>query len=365
MTTLIVRDATLAVNGAPEQRRPTQQLLVERIAEVRRLPEDSAEQCIEVLHSACGESEDVSQEVLLALSTLCLARPELTEKAGVQAVAVGRRCASRLEQSGDAEGALALIELLRESNPGSRALERDYDAVLRRLGMVTDLADRYFQRAQTLLRQGKSDEAVGWLKEVLQLDRSRKDVARMIRDLRLEELRRLAPRKRWTTGLLVTGLVPVLLCGVVLRERGVERVYRGLPPVEAGDLASLERRLTALDDFLDRYPVWHGTFDALSERTELRIQIAQLNDHQERKAFDAERMSQQNAAKAELLYERARMHVVLKEYDAALEDFQKALDTAPEGWELAERVARDIEAVATVIAEAEAEREGDSKEATE
>jgi len=349
MTTLIVRDATLAVNGAPETRRNTADHLVERITEARKMDDASAEECLEVLHSACGDGDDVDIEVLLALTILGLARPDLAEKAGIGAVAVGRRTASRLEQRGDSDGALALIEHLRLASPGHRALERDYDAVLRRLGMITDLADRYYHRAQNLLRQGKEDEAVGWFKEVLLLDPSRRDVARTIRDLRLGELRSLMPKKRFGFGLLLAVLLPVTMAGVVLREKSLGERYALLPEAVPGNLDTMVQRLDALDRFLTQNPLWHGTFDALSERTDLRIAVAMLREEHNRRQFEAEATFWERAEQARLLYERARMYALIEDYETALSDFCMALEAAPRNWEHRDRVERDIAAISELL----------------
>jgi len=344
MTTLIVRDATLAINGAPETRGDADAHLAERILEVEGMTEATVEECIEVLNAACGSGEDADTEVMLALTILGLARTHLLERAGVTWIALGRRAASRLEQDGDPDAALALIEAMRERNPGHGALERDYEAVLRRMGMVHDLAERYFQRAQYLLRQGKTEEATGWLKEVLLLDRSRKDVARMVRDLRLEETGIDRPSRRLSAPLLFVALIPIALVAVVQRERNLSDVYQQLP-VAGSDLDSVQRRLSAVELFLERHPVWHGSIALLSERSDLRIQAAKLEDEleseRETELFEfADRLEQ-----AELIRQRARMHAQMEDLPAALADFEEALEIAPADWEHRDRVERDVVAI--------------------
>src|SRR6185436_5780591 len=65
-TTLIVRDATLAINGAPEKRREPREHLRLRVAEVAHMEERTAEECVEVLTAVAG-GDGAEAEVLEAL----------------------------------------------------------------------------------------------------------------------------------------------------------------------------------------------------------------------------------------------------------------------------------------------------------
>src|ERR1051326_628003 len=141
-TTLIVRDASLAINGAPEKRGEPREHLRLRIADVAHMEARTAEECVEVL-SSVSNGEGADPDVLEALVIVGLAQ------------------------------------------------------LMRRQGMVQDLVNRYFERARKLMREGRNNEAAGWLREVLQLDPSRKDAARLIRDLRFK---RAGSRRRRGNG---------------------------------------------------------------------------------------------------------------------------------------------------------------------
>ena len=352
MTTLIVRDATLAVNGAPELRGDTREHIRNRILEVGRLDSASVAACVDVLESVAGSgtSDDADPEVLLALMLLGLAHPDQVENLGVSAVACGRRVAARHEQSGDPDSALAIIEILREERPEHAALERDYEAILRRLGMVNDLADRYFARAQHLLKQGKAEEAAGWLKEVLLLDRSRKDVARMIRDLRLEKAHAGERRKGLNRILLVALTIPVVLGGIVFREKRLSDRFAAIPAAIVGDLESVRARRDALEAFVEGTSVWHGAFAALSERSKLRIAVGTLEEEQRVAQEALESLVQERYERAEILRRRGRMNAEVGDFKTALDDFEAALLDAPEDWEHRERVERDIAAITKLLA---------------
>ena len=124
-TTLIVRDATLAINGAPETRGETDEHLRSRVEEVKSFDRDTFAQCVEVLCESVG-GEDTDPEVLEALTVLGLSQPQLATQLGISSVATGRRLAARLERLDEPEQGLAVLELLVEHHPGHRAVERDH-----------------------------------------------------------------------------------------------------------------------------------------------------------------------------------------------------------------------------------------------
>jgi tetratricopeptide (TPR) repeat protein len=350
MTTLIVRDATLAVNGAPETRGDAGEHLLERIAEVEKMDSATADACIEVLAAAADGKDDVDVEVLLALTILGFGQPDSAARQGVTPLGYGRRLAACKEREGDPDSALALIEKLRELSPAHGALERDYESTLRRMGMVHDLAQRYFRRAQFLLQEGKKEEAVGWLREVLLLDKSRKDVARMIRDLRLEKDQVGKRPLTVSPGLVLVLLVPLALTALVMREKSLRERYLELPPAAQGDLTSMRERLGAVETFLSDHRVWHGSLMVLSERSDLRIEIDKLELNEERRREADLRSEIDRRETVELLRERGRMAVNRGDYESALADFQEALELAPPDWEHRERVSRDVAAIIDYLA---------------
>jgi tetratricopeptide (TPR) repeat protein len=338
-STLIVRDATLAVNGAPESRGDVLGHLAERVDEVARMDGATVEACLDVLRPV-AEGDGADAEALLALTTLGVAHPEICRRHGISSLAPGRRYAARQEQAGDPEGAKAVLRFLIEHFPGQKSLERDYAAVLRRQGMVQDLVQRYHERAQALLNEGKTHEAIGWLQEILQIDRSRKDVARQIRDLRLRESR----SQRWSLRGLRSVLVLLVLGGglawLVAHEQRATEMFESLPKAQAGDVPSMRRRLAALDEFITANPWWYGALSVVSERTELRAKLAHLeqtdvvrDDHLTLELFDKTEAADSG------------------NFQQALEDFKLALSLAPADWPPRQRVERDVASVQAFLEE--------------
>jgi len=106
MSTLIVRDATLAVNGAPESRGEPARHMRSRLQEVSAFDPKTFQQFVDVLKgSAVGEESD--PEVLEALVVLGISQPQLANQLGISPVSVGRRLAARLERLGETEHSIA------------------------------------------------------------------------------------------------------------------------------------------------------------------------------------------------------------------------------------------------------------------
>lgn len=347
MSTLIVRDATLAINGAPEARKDLEEGLELRVREVSRMSREDLDACLDALLE--GVDQD-APDIALALAIVGLAQPAVLEARGRSALATGRKAAACLERSGDPEGALALIVALRARHRGHGALDRDYEAIVRRMGMVRDLADRYLQRANHLLRSGKDEEAIGWLREVLVLEPGRKDVARRIRDLRLKSEGRVGRARVPRKLILAATLVPLLLAALVVGDLSVRERFEALPSGRRDDIASLEARLGALEAFARRFPVWSGAVRVLRERSELRVELAEAR---ERAAVAEERrvLEQQEALElAESLRFRGRTAADEGHLSEAATFFRQALDAAPPDWEHGARLARDIEAIDAFLA---------------
>jgi len=340
-TTLIVRDATLAINGAPEKRTEPRAHVQARIAEVANLDARTAEECVEVLSSVAG-GEGAEPEVLEALVIVALAHPGLAEQLGLDAVVTGRRLATRYERLGEIERALAVLETLLQSVPGQPSLERDLALLMRRQGMVQDLVGRYFERAKKLMREGRNQEASGWLREVLQLDPGRKDAARLIRDLRFKHQNNVQRRGvglRFVLGALSFSL---LLSYGVLREFRLSQEFRTLSQPVGGNLGSLKRRLSDLEQFIRAHPVWHGALAVLSERSELRVQLEVFEEklRQEREA--QERARRESLESADLSRARGMLAVEQGDLQGALDSFRQALEFGGRDWTHFERVSRDV-----------------------
>jgi tetratricopeptide (TPR) repeat protein len=342
MSTLILRDATLAICGAPETRENYGQMLADRTREVRDMDSKTLRECLRVLIDTDGLGEDADVEVLCALMIIGIAKPEICEQEGFSGLALARRVASRLERQGQPDSALAIIEELRSMYPGHQALERDYDAVLGRLGMVLNLADRYFDRSQQLLAEGNIEEAIGWLREVLLLDSSRKDVARQIRDLRLKDARPKSKLNvRW--GLLGMSIcLPLALGGVVQREYRLSGQYSDLTAAVEGDLESSKARLSSMSEFVEAYPIWHGSISIERELSELRLEVDRLEILLDRKLRLEQQQAEEQLVLINALRHAARQKVSFGRFTEALSLFEEARRKAPADWVHLVRVDRHI-----------------------
>ncbi len=351
VTTLIVRDATLAINGAPEKRGEPREHLRTRIAEVSRMEPRTAEECMEVLGSVAN-GEQADSEVLEALIVVGLAHPAIAARMSIVPVSIGRRLAVRLERTGEIDRTLGVLELLLHHHPGQDQLERDMAAVMRRQGMVQNLVERYFERAERLIREGRHQEAIGWLREVVQLDRSRKDAMRMIRDLRFHaKSHDRQKRVRWRF-VMATVVASLGLTYLVLREVRVSDEYRSLPAVAGDSLGALRRRLNDLESFHARYPLWHGAFGVLSERSELRVEVERLEEDL-RLAEEAEQARvRERLEGADLARSRGLMKANDGDLAGALADFKLALELGGADWPARQEVEKDVAAMEAHLEEA-------------
>ena len=340
-TTLIVRDASLAINGAPEKRGDPREHLRLRIAEVAHMDARTAEECVEVL-SSVAEGEGADPDVLEGLVIIALAHPQLARRLAMPTLATGRRLAVRLERTGDIDRTLAVLEILQQHCPGQESLERDLAQLMRRQGMVQDLVNRYFERAQKLMREGRNNEAAGWLREVLQLDPSRKDAARLIRDLRFKRSSRTYRRGGGFRFVLVTLALSVGLSYEVLREFRVRAEFLALQPAAEGNVNALKRRLTDLEGFITLHPIWHGALGVLSERSELRVRLAVLDEKQQREQEVRDQALRERLESADLCRARGLQLVQSGDLAQALESFRQALQYGGPGWPQYEKVSRDV-----------------------
>ena len=348
-STLIVRDALLVVHGDRAVPADAEQHLASRVAEARSFRRRVVEDCLEVLAPSAG-GEESDPEVLEAVLILALAHPKLAEDHAVAPVVVGRRLATKQDHDGATEAAQRTLLALADSLPGNRAIERDLASLMRREGRVQDRVERYLERARLLLDEGCKQEAIPWLREVLQLDRSRKDVARMIRDLRFDEVAERKTKKRRVRVAVVVALLSLGISLAGLREVKVRREYAKLPGTDA-DLSSMRVRLAALEGFVDEYPVWHGALGVLQDRSRLRVEIDRLNTEiLTLREMDASkvrrRQSQADGARV-----KARSLAEAGDFQGALDQFRRALDLAAPEWEHRARTERDIAAIAGLLME--------------
>jgi len=296
-----------------------------------------------LLDSLCEDPGNLRQ--LEALLILGLAHPDVLEHHRISLAVEGRRLAVLLERSGEPERARIVLELLSRNMPEERTIDHELAGLMRRAGHTDELVERYLHRAEQAVEDGRVGEAIPWLQEILLLDRTRRDVARMIRDLRYQDAERAAQRSRRTRVMLIVFLLSAVLTAVVAREVRLHREFAALPAVDADDAQSLYARYQAIDAFIHDHRVWAGLIGATGERGELRRRINEheLSANEREVAENAD--AQQNREMADASRMRGLMNSEQGDFAAALEDFQRALQYADADWPHRQEVERDVEAL--------------------
>jgi len=231
-------------------------------------------------------------------------------------------------------------------------------SMMRRTGNADRLIERYMRRAEESVAGGRTKEAISWLQEILLVDSSRRDVARMIRDLRYEDTDR---RNRWRRRLQVAALLSVLgaaAIGVVLREQRIEAEYAQLPKVQGKDVEAMRAQLQLLDGWIAKNPLWLGMFDAGRERSRLRTDIEQIEaaQHEAQRLALATHAKQEIAAEAERVL--GRQFAEHSDFASAHEHFQRALELAPADWKQRAQVQTDVAALAAWLQKNEVTQQG-------
>jgi tetratricopeptide (TPR) repeat protein len=296
-----------------------------------------------LLDQLCQDPSDLRK--LEALMILGLAHPAVLEENRIPLAVEGRRLAVLLERAGDPERARCLLEVLATRMPDEEGVDRELSEMLRRSGSTAELIERYLARAEEAVQGGKPMAAIPWLQQVLLLDRTRRDVARMIRDLRYQESERVTAHKRRNALIVLVATILVVVIGVAIREMRIENTYRDLPEVSEGDLPGLRTRLSSVNDLVDQHRFWIGMFRTVSERRQLESTIDMLEDREQEAEIERGREQQHRLALAEAARERGLQAAERGDFDAALGDLRSALELSNETWPPRARVMADIEAI--------------------
>ncbi len=291
------------------------------------------------------DQEAHGAEELEALLILGLAHPAALEAQGFALAQEGKRLALRLEQDGKPERAQAILELIAARLPGDRLIDHELASMMRRTGNADRLIDRYMRRAEECVSSGSSKEAISWLQEILLVDSSRRDVARMIRDLRWgDQEKRNRWRSRTRAAIILLGIVAVAALGVQ-RELSVAERFDAVPAAIPGDLNSLRQRLERIDQLQQEVVFSLRQFDASQEKAMLTADITRL----EAKAAQAQvtRRSQREAsvAIAESARKQARLYAQQNRFEDAITQFERALAEGPNDWDQRKQVMIDVAAI--------------------
>jgi tetratricopeptide (TPR) repeat protein len=200
------------------------------------------------------------------------------------------------------------------------------------------MIEQLLERANEEVSAGSQMSAITYLYDILKLDRSRRDVARMIHDLEYDLLKR---KRHWRRIRRVgTPVLVGVLLGVILEIR-VQSAYEAIPPVTEDDVTSLEQRLAGLDRLIEDRPLWLGGFRARREQADLRAEIERLKEE----TVDAAQPDPNRAMLADSVRLSANGLVQQGDYEGAIETYQVALESAPPDWEHREQVETDLKAV--------------------
>ena len=310
-----------------------------------------------LLESLCQDEIDVRR--LEALLILGLAHPTILERHRISLRTEGRRLATMLEHRGQSDRARYLLEVIDQNAPDeSFVVEAEASSPVpaepaskhKTKGQPVDTKDpvelvaEYLRRADKAAESGHTNEAIHWLQEVVALDRNRRDVVRMIRDLRWGENERKSRNKRR----LKVAVLVLLVCGFAFvirqRELSIGEQYHAIPGA-TGEIASLRARLGSIDELLAANYVWIGMAPALREQNRLRRQISVA----EAKAAEAEHLAKiaraQKSEEAKAALSRGMLLAQQGHFEEALVDLRKSLELTDETWTERKQVESNVAAI--------------------
>ena len=298
---------------------------------------------------------------LEALMILGLAHPAVFEAHRIPLAQEGRRLSHLLELEGKADRAQALLETIIARSPGDRLTDHELASMMRRTGNADRLIDRYMRRAEDCVAAGQTKEAISWLQEILLVDRTRRDVGRMIRDLRWGDQER---RLKWKSRMRMVACVLVLALLATLevrRELDLAERFAAIPEAKMDDLRSLKARLGALEQFAESNPFSWQQFEASRERALLKVEITRIEAHSAQIQIARKTEREAQLAIAESARKQGRLLAQQNRFSEALEQFERALATGPGEWDQRQQIETDVAAIREWIATHGNEAPGSSK----
>lgn len=323
-----------------------------------------------LLEALCQEPIDPRR--LEALLILGLAHPTILDRHRISLEKEGERLAAMLNAQGQHDRARTLLDVIANAS----AIEPAPEAPLLAAGAESAPApaesaaaaaaplERDHARIEMLLRQaddaaerGRTARAIHLLQEVVSLDRHRRDVARMIRDLRWQEQER---RARSIRRLKVAGFALVLaacVAGLVWRENDVRRRFAAIPAAVSGDLPAMRIRLENIDGLIAEERLWLGMASALTERTELQREVSDLEMRAAAKKSEVVQAKSRSTEAADAARSRGMLLAQQGRFEDALVDLRRALELGGAEWPQRTDVEKNAAAIAEWI-EKRPEREG-------
>ncbi|MBL8856887.1 MAG: tetratricopeptide repeat protein [Planctomycetes bacterium] len=295
-----------------------------------------------LLESLCAEQFDVRR--LEALLILGLAHPTILDHHRISLRTEGRRLALLLESQGQTERARCLKEVIEQQLGSDDYIEEVDEADGRTADELEEEIATYLERADKAAAKGNNTEAIRWLQEIVALDRNRRDVARMIRDLRWSEKERKAKNSQRLKYAGVILLLGAVVAGVFARESYIDMAYRDVPK-SGPDLAGLHLRLDAVDALLDSHYVWFGMGTALREQGRLRREIEKIEAEAAERASAVALEQARKIENAEAARSRGMLLAQKGQFEEALADLRQALELSDAKWSERDQVTANVAAI--------------------
>jgi tetratricopeptide (TPR) repeat protein len=304
---------------------------------------------------------------LEALLMLGMAHPALLARHGIEPAREGERLALLWERAGQVGRAAALRATLAEvagpaSIPAALPAREPAPLVLRAPDGASRpqpvdarrataiVVEQRLQAASTCVARGLHDEAQAHLRAVLELDPTRKDVARMSRDLAHARLASQKRRRRVALGAALLACACFAAWSGWRRERAIAADFASLPPLVAQDAAALESRLASLQGLRAARGAWFGMGALLREEEALRARLDELALVAERRRQAEEERLAERRLEADAWRERARQAAEQGDFGTAQAHYSRALGVADPLWEHRARTERDAVAVSRWLA---------------
>jgi tetratricopeptide (TPR) repeat protein len=354
---VIVEDVVTALTGEVASGPGSRNAVKDRL---QRATDEFDERTAEAFARALFDSlsqDPTDLRQLEALVILGISHPNVLEQYRISLDREAERLVFLLERAGEQERADSLRELLDE-----RLTVQEVESPAAPAAPVKDdrqeRVELNLRRADEAALSGRTKDAIACLQEVLRLEPGRRDVSRMIRDLRYEQKERRWRLGRRVRAVAIAAVVAAACWGVWMREQSVRAEFAAIAPAKNGDAPSLRARLGAIEDLVARQHVWFAMHDAVLERERIQRELEHVADAQGRLEHQRSMQAEERLQNADAARLRGLMYAQQGKFEEALGDFREALELAPTGWEHTKRVRADLAAIEAF--KAQSKRTGES-----
>ncbi len=361
---LFVEDVVTALTGPVDARGNSTTALRDQMSRATaEFDQRTAEAFARSLLESLCNTEEIDVRRLEALLILGLAHPHILVQHRISLRAEGKRLATMLEHMGEHDRARCLAETIEmnvgpddgfvveaeespaqpaEGAPGKRSA-KSKPSLAEQEDTEAQIAE-FLARADKCAANGKTHEAIRCLQEVVALDRNRRDVVRMIRDLRWGENERKARNQKRAKAAGVFLLLCGLAYGVYWREEHIDTLYADIPAAK-GDLASLRQRLDSIESLLASNYVWIGMSAVVREQDRLHRQVTTAEAKQAEVEHEAAVVRAQKSEDAKASLSRGMLLAQQGHFEEALVDLRHALELSDATWPERKQVEANVAAI--------------------